>query len=135
MNKIITLKITAATLALFGLVALLFPFAIGHPKLFTLGTVMQAFIVLIAAWFVYKRKNIAVVILAISALLYFGAGLLEAYSHNLPPSALRSAFYWSFVARVLIVIFVAYLLSNTSSKLSANPLIGKSDDGSDSGTN
>lgn len=111
MNRSLAIKITSTVLVLLALVAALLPFIVGQSSL------LEPLIIILTADFLFKSNKLSILLLSISALLYLGGGLIEAYSQGLSPAALRSAFYWSFVVRLLFVIWAAYLLTQPNSLL------------------
>lgn len=117
MKRELAINITAVLLLLASLVTLvlLMMFAAARAELFT--TIAHALLLLVAAWLLYKRHKLAVLVLAISTVGYLAGGWYAANSHNLPISALIPAFYWSLALRVFLVAFVFYLLKRPASNV------------------
>lgn len=117
MKRELAINITSGLLLLAGLITLLLPIVFASARSELLTTAVHALLLLAAAWFLYKRHKLAILVLAIAAVDYLAGGWYAASSHNLPISALIPAFYWSFALRVSLVVFVFFLLKGRASNV------------------
>jgi hypothetical protein len=114
MKRELIINITSVILLLLGMLTLSLPVLSAAARAESYSMIAQAVLLLAAGWFLYKRSALAAAILAISAVYYFLGGWYAAYSRNLSISVLIPAFYWSLALRVLVVLFVFYLLKRPS---------------------
>ena len=114
MKRDLAIKITSGFLLLVGLVTLVLPMFFAAARAELLTTTAHALLLLVAAWLLYKRHKLAVLVLAISAVGYLASNWYSASSHSLPISALIPAFFWSLALRVSLIAFVFYLLRGSA---------------------
>lgn len=110
MRRDLAINITSAILLLLGFAHFLPAVFLAQVRTDILSTTIQAILLMIASWLLFKRQNLSVFILAISATYYFVSVAYAAYTSNILLSMLIPAFYWTLALRVLFVFFVFYLL-------------------------
>ena len=114
MRKDLAINIMSAILLLLGFAHFLPAIFLAQTRTDILPSTIQAILLVVAGWLLFKRQNLSVFILAISATDYFGSIAYAAYTNNILLSMLSPAFYWSLTLRVLIVFFVFYLLKRAN---------------------
>ncbi len=110
MNRDTVINVTSVLILIFGLASILIPIYFVSGLDMNLPANSQGLLLLVSAWLLYKRQKFTVVILGISAVMYFVGVSYDADTHNVSLNNLIPAFYWSLLLRVLLVCFVFYLL-------------------------